>query len=112
MINLLEIDLKPLEDALSKKFGIQISLERKISTRRDGDERMSICSQDLKQNTGILEQVYEYLHITDFGNEYNNERLWMGLNLSFSYVHGGSNGTGIGNCWYYFDTKKWTIELN
>lgn len=112
MVNLTEIDLKPLEEALSEKFGIHISLNKKVSTRRDGEERMTICSQDLKQNSGILESVFEFLYISDFGNESTDKRLWMGLNLSFSNVHRGSNGTGIGNCWYYFETKEWKIELN
>lgn len=111
MNNLLEIDLKPLETALSIKFGdVPINLTKKLSTR-SGKERLTICSQDLKDKAGVLSNSYDYLHITDFGSETYHDHIWMGINWSFSYVHGGSNGTNIGNCWYYFETKEWIIEL-
>lgn len=115
MINLSEINIKPLEEALSNRFGVDIKLETEVKKGRNDVERFHFCSQDIKSMTGILESVYEYLHITDFGSEVcngdNGQYLWMGINISFSYNKGGSNGTNIGNCWFYFETNEWRFEI-
>lgn len=115
MKNLNEISLKPLEKALSIRFGIPIILTATVTKSKTSQERLSFCSQDLKSHTGILDDVYEFLHITDFGSEVNEndkgKSLWMSIHFSFSYAHGGSNGTYIGNCWYYFDTDTWRFDI-
>ena len=110
-----EIDIKPLEEALSKRFNLPIQLTMTIGKSRFGNERVSIESQNLKDHAGIMSSIYEELRITDFGSEFfdseEGKKLWMGINFSFRYLSGGSNGTNIGNCWYNLEKNTWMFEL-
>lgn len=118
MNNLIEIDLKPLEDELLNKFGIPIVFTKEGKIDRYGHNRLDITSQDLKDVAGIMSTTYQYLHITGHGNSaFDTETgidsmICMSIQFSFKYLRGGSNGHIIGYCWYKIKEKSWEFQFD
>jgi hypothetical protein len=112
--NLESVKVKELAEILSKKLGYYIELKSEIVEQRNSDKkRLTIVSNELKHQAGIMSSMYESLTIINFGGgmineEFNN--MWMSIHFSFSYIKSGSNGTEICNVWYDFTKEEWTIQ--
>lgn len=102
------IDLQPLEDAINKKLGTDLSLGLVVTKGRN--DSLDITSKELKDEAGVMSKLYKTLKIKNFGGGYDEKKgHWIPINFMWSYELGGSNGTDILIAWYSTD-KEWTFR--
>ena len=107
MNNLIEFDLTKPEQALSKYLGFPVKLTATVSS-----DRMSITSQELKEQTGIMSKLYKTLTLGSHYNtinQYNGfgDCIYFTLHFWYSFNSGGSNGAKVGSLLYVLPTNKW-----
>jgi len=111
-LELIDFDFTSLTKIISKKFGIDLILTTNVSQYRDGRQYIELSSQELKAQTGVLQNFYSSFKITNFGGGLSQsmEEYWLPLNFTFHYITDGSNGTRIADCYWIFKDKQWIIQ--
>lgn len=107
------VDFAEVEHLLQDWSGYKIQLKVEVVIGRHGDIRFKVESQELKDQAGVMANVYESLKITDFGGGFieDSQVYCLPLNFTFKYKVGGSNGVELFRVWYIFQTKTWTAYI-
>ena len=107
------INLKGLELLVSEKVGFPIKFEASVNLRNgtEDDYYLALSSQELKQFSGIMSNIYETLKLTNFEGSIQSNGLvyWLPIHYSFTYFSGGSNGATLGTFLYEFETQSWVF---
>lgn len=101
-----------LERHLSKIFSTYVKLEISIGVNRGGSEYLHIRSNDLRESTGLMANMYNYFRIENFGGAVNKEGFyWLPLSFAWEYKTNGSNGTQIGHFWWNPTLQNWVYNI-
>jgi len=109
-----EIDLKPLEEEITKRIGVVVTLTKEIKQGRTGTPYLVFESQELVDEAGVLSAGLETLHIVSFGggkvSKEEGNSVWWPVHFSFSLKRGGSNSIDFMSAWYTLSSGKWTFR--
>jgi hypothetical protein len=104
-----EIDIKPLEQQVSKALKVPVKLTAKLSSA--GPWRLIVKSDELVGKAGVFEAVMSTVVVKGAGH-YSAQHNMMQIPLDISWEHraGGSNGITLLQAWYDFAKKEWKFR--
>lgn len=104
------VDLKPLEDKLKSMLGVKVDLTLSKRGTPRGDY-VAVKSQDIRDGAGLFKNLMSAVSVSGTG-EYNAKegQIWLPIDVSWEFTHGGSNGHSVLTAWYEFATKKWMFR--
>jgi len=101
-----------IEDEIKMITGVKVSLVYDIAKTRNGEAFITLSSQNLKNEAGVMSIVYSELFISEFGGGITKDgnMYWLPLNFRWVYKDGGKNGTNLFNCFWDFEKRKLIVK--
>jgi hypothetical protein len=110
MPDLGSVDLKPLEDKLKSILGVKVDLTLSKRGTQRGDY-VAVKSQDVRDGAGLFKNLMSEVFVSGTGEYSAKEgQIWLPIDVSWEFAHGGSNGHSVLTAWYEFATKKWMFR--
>ena len=104
------IDIKPLEDTLSKMLGTNVM---PLDKSAKDNKYFIVDGKDLSAEAGVMSYAFPSIKIRgtgSIGDDNGIAYLWLPIKVNWTVVSGGTNGTSILTSWYNMDTKEWTFK--
>jgi len=107
------IKIEGLESLISDSVGIKIKFDVSIKMMFPDNPVLMVESQELKEFSGILSNIYKSLKLTNFGGGLSPDKstYWMPIQFSFDYKR-GSNGTHLADYWYDLNRNEWNVGFS
>lgn len=107
------VDIKPLQKAISTVLGVKVFFETEVSRKGSGNNRrLHLESQDLTQHSGIFSLPLQKVTIGSFGGGVmQDDKMWMSINMFYKHKEGGTNGLKIADATWDANERTWEIDF-
>jgi hypothetical protein len=104
-----------LRDEIERRAGYKIKVYGVVADNNGRGQKIEFSSDSLMGHLGLLNQVMESCHLSDFGsgvelNEDGEVYAWVAVHFNYTNKRGGSNGQQWFDAYYNFDKKEWSFR--
>lgn len=101
------MNFQPLYDQIQKSLGIQFEMYALVTVK----DRIALETPNLIDYSGIFKATMETVYVGVFSSGKTETGYWMNVNLFYTLLSGGSNGSTIFDAWVDTTTGEWKFRF-